>query len=564
MIYDCFTFFNELDLLEIRLNILDDVVDKFVLVEGNKTHTGADKEFVFEENKQRFEKFLEKIIYIKVDDFPNLDESESDQFGNKWLFENFQRNAIMRGLTDCKDDDVIIIADLDEIPKPEKVIEYSKIDGIKYFDMTLFCYYLNCLSLNERNNTLRMLSYKELLNGLDNAPLDEKFYWRVLERYRNTTNPNTVRCFEKGIFVKNGGWHFSYCGGIDAIIKKRQSIVEQQFNTEKNMKAEHILNAIQKGEDIYGRKELRYEMVMLDSSFPRYILENKEKYSNLIAPLRKYKNFVDITIENNPYTKALRQIKEKSYVLDVGCASGYIGEYLFNEKDCEIVGFDIGQEYIDYCNSLGCYKNLHLLNLDKLSDETDVYNGKFDYILMLDVIEHTRNPVEVVFKLKKLLKPSGKIIFSIPNISHGSIVISLLQNQFKYQDQGLLDYTHISFFTLENIINLFNETHMQITNLEYVYQPFHCGICPQTYKKAGRKLLKKLLKDPQHQAYQYVVTVENNPDPKNGPFIELNKLSKKELGEIAKTDFSLKQLAIKFLCCFAPSKKLRQKIRSWA
>lgn len=141
MIYDCFTFFNELDLLEIRLNILNDFVDKFVLVEGNKTHTGNKKRFVFEENKQRFESFLDKIIYIKVDDFPQLDISAKDEFGNRWILENFQRDAIIRGLTNCKPNDIILISDVDEIPNPNAIKKYK--NGICVLEQKMMHYFLN-------------------------------------------------------------------------------------------------------------------------------------------------------------------------------------------------------------------------------------------------------------------------------------------------------------------------------------------------------------------------------------------------------------------------------------
>lgn len=101
MIYDCFPFFNELDILEIRLNTLYDTVDYFVITEANKTHTGKEKEYIFEKNRERFAKFLDKVIYIKVEDFPDLESSKKSSDGNKWLYENYQRDAIMRGLKDC-------------------------------------------------------------------------------------------------------------------------------------------------------------------------------------------------------------------------------------------------------------------------------------------------------------------------------------------------------------------------------------------------------------------------------------------------------------------------------
>ena len=89
MIIDCFPFFNELDLLEIRLNVLNDVVDKFVLVEASKTQSLIDKPFYFEENKDRYSKFLDKIIHVKITDYPKKDG---------WAMENYQRNCIVKGL----------------------------------------------------------------------------------------------------------------------------------------------------------------------------------------------------------------------------------------------------------------------------------------------------------------------------------------------------------------------------------------------------------------------------------------------------------------------------------
>ena len=111
MIIDCFPFFNELDILEIRLNILNDFVDKFILVEASNTQSKLDKPFYFEENKKRFDKFLDKIIHIKVTDYP-------DQ--NGWEMENYQRNCILKGLNNIElsTDDIIGISDVDEIWSP--------------------------------------------------------------------------------------------------------------------------------------------------------------------------------------------------------------------------------------------------------------------------------------------------------------------------------------------------------------------------------------------------------------------------------------------------------------
>ena len=109
-IYDCFSYWDEDLLLDIRLNILNDYVDYFVIIEGNKTWQNNDKKLRFDLTK--YQKFKDKIIYIPVKDMPDGD--------NPYLRENFQRNCISRGILRAQDEDLIIISDLDEIPNPKK------------------------------------------------------------------------------------------------------------------------------------------------------------------------------------------------------------------------------------------------------------------------------------------------------------------------------------------------------------------------------------------------------------------------------------------------------------
>src|SRR5579859_7699219 len=140
MVYDCFTFFNELDLLEIRLNVLNSVVDKFVLVEATLTHQGKPKPLYYNENKARYSGFHDKIIHVIVDKYPDYEGKSS------WVLEHHQRNMIMQGLKECQPDDTILISDLDEIPRPEliKVYEHSK--GIKIFRLSVYYYFINCVN----------------------------------------------------------------------------------------------------------------------------------------------------------------------------------------------------------------------------------------------------------------------------------------------------------------------------------------------------------------------------------------------------------------------------------
>jgi hypothetical protein len=108
MIYDCFPFFNELELLEVRLHELDGLVDKFVLVEATKTFPGHPKPLHFADNRERFSAFADKIIHVVVEDMPGGDGPR-----DHWVRDRFQRNAIGRGLLNCQPDDVIMVSDMD-------------------------------------------------------------------------------------------------------------------------------------------------------------------------------------------------------------------------------------------------------------------------------------------------------------------------------------------------------------------------------------------------------------------------------------------------------------------
>ena len=137
MVYDCFQFFNELDILKIRLNVLAPVVDRFVISEATETFSGIKKPLYYEENKELFAAFQDRIIHVVVDDTPQGDTHYRD---------TFQKNAVTRGLKDCTDDDIVIFSDLDEIPNPDKIREILQdfqADRIYHFAQRLFYCYLN-------------------------------------------------------------------------------------------------------------------------------------------------------------------------------------------------------------------------------------------------------------------------------------------------------------------------------------------------------------------------------------------------------------------------------------
>jgi len=246
-VYDCFTFYNELELLEIRLNELKDVVDKFILVESTATFTGKPKPLYFQENKERFKEFLPKIINVAID----------GAGGDPWSREKNTRNKMLDYLRDCVDNDVIIISDIDEIPSASAVAFYTPDMGLRCFKQRLYYYYFNCY-------------------------LFKWFLAKILPYgFLKMTTPSKVRNTAVD-FIANGGWHFSFQGGVDSIIEKIQAWSHQEFNIPEIKNREHIEKAMNEPSDLFGRPKIKLKFVPLDVTFPKYVIENKEKFKTWI------------------------------------------------------------------------------------------------------------------------------------------------------------------------------------------------------------------------------------------------------------------------------------------
>lgn len=275
MIYDCFTFFNELDLLELRLNILNDSVDKFVIVEASKTFTGVEKPLHFEGNKERFKKFEDKIIHIIVNDFP---ETKTD-----WTFENIQRNAISQGLQSCQDEDVILISDVDEIIAPDAIIRAVSQIGtgtpIKTFVQYNMCYYMNVLKLDAPLwYHPQACSYKNFKECLDN--IDYNYTQYVPESLNHGTTANKVRMHSDTDLIPFGGWHFSFLGGEEKVRLKIESFSHQECRPHLN----GILHDTARRLKIVNNSnaDTHYRAIN-DNILPQYLIENKETYSSYIS-----------------------------------------------------------------------------------------------------------------------------------------------------------------------------------------------------------------------------------------------------------------------------------------
>ncbi len=134
-IFDCFTFFNELEMLELRFQETYDTVDYFVIAESELTFTGMQKPLHFKEHQDRFRPYLDKVIHLVINDLPQ----SNDPFDR----EHFQRNALVRGLEMARDDDLIMISDVDELIRPQAMKQASRLEGYVVFDMAMYQFYMN-------------------------------------------------------------------------------------------------------------------------------------------------------------------------------------------------------------------------------------------------------------------------------------------------------------------------------------------------------------------------------------------------------------------------------------
>lgn len=286
MVYDCFIFFNELDLLEIRLNELNDVVDKFVLVEADRTFQNSPKPFIFEENKQRFSKFLDKIIHIKLTRYP-LFIPVINPF-SAWKLEYFQRNSVVKGLKNCKPDDIIMISDVDEIPNTDvlkKQLEKG-IDKVYGLKMDMYMYFLNNKLVFDGGSNM---TKEESKTGIWHctALLPYKLLDKKPQRFRRIIM-RTKRRGEVYKIIPNAGWHFTYLGGVKKIIEKLEAFSHTEFNLKQYKDEAAILENIKSGKDLFGRN-MEFEVQKNNLDFPKYLQTNegKEKFKEYFVDINE-------------------------------------------------------------------------------------------------------------------------------------------------------------------------------------------------------------------------------------------------------------------------------------
>lgn len=255
-----------MDLLELRLNVVNPVVEKFVIVESTRTHSGKPKELIFQQNKDRFKKFLPKIYYILYNGVPE------GPTVNRWFNENQQRDAILEVLWHIRPSDGLLhISDIDEIARPEKLLEAAEI--FKQTQRPVALQLTNCLYfMNLQTESMAWGSYLYDPTKFNEVPT--MLRWHACDNIHKHDFPT----------VTDAGWHFSTLGGIEKIREKLAAYAHKEFDVPEVTDEEHLLDCIKNGVPYYERRfkfiedALRFKKKDL-SNLPKYVIENQDKFS---------------------------------------------------------------------------------------------------------------------------------------------------------------------------------------------------------------------------------------------------------------------------------------------
>ncbi|WP_346290830.1 class I SAM-dependent methyltransferase [Sphaerothrix gracilis] len=228
--------------------------------------------------------------------------------------------------------------------------------------------------------------------------------------------------------------------------------------------------------------------------------------------MEKYKKYPDnadiskeILGENNSLFKMLTFVGKNKQVVDFGCASGYFAN-LLQKEDCEVVGVEINPEAAEiakqYC------KRVIVADLDYENIENILGNERFDVATFGDVLEHLKDPWSLLSTVRNILKPDGFVVASIPNVAHGAVRLALLEGKFDYEKFGLLDNTHLRFFTRKSIHHLFEATGYCIDSEDFTHlSVFNSSSLTPILdpRKFSAELLEYVTNDKNSEVLQFII-----------------------------------------------------------
>lgn len=232
---------------------------------------------------------------------------------------------------------------------------------------------------------------------------------------------------------------------------------------------------------------------------------------------------------NTSLFKITNNISEKAKtVLDVGCSSGYLGQYLKINKNILVDGIEVNES--DRKTAKKYLDNVYDINISNVKELNKFYK-KYDAIIFADVLEHIINPEIALKNFTKNLNENGQILISVPNITHQSVVLELLAFQWNYEESGILDKTHLHFFDYNGIIKLVENSGLYIEKIDFSIvdipdQKILDDLSKMNFQASEKKLLLKILNRPQHKIFQYIILATNKKPQRYQSFLKKQTIFK--------------------------------------
>ncbi|HWD96155.1 MAG TPA: class I SAM-dependent methyltransferase [Acidimicrobiales bacterium] len=220
--------------------------------------------------------------------------------------------------------------------------------------------------------------------------------------------------------------------------------------------------------------------------------------------LSRYHASINPEEENNSHVAMLRMVGFNKRVLEAGCASGHVSERL-SAQGCSVVGIEIESGIVE--PAMQWLERVVIGNIEEDSLWEELEGETFDAILFGDVLEHLKDPLKTLRESAKHLAPSGTVVISAPNIAHADVKISLINGDFAYREDGLLDRTHIHFFTKESLLELVRDAGMAVVEISRVTVPVFETELGVSRGDVDAATLESILRDRESETYQFVVKV---------------------------------------------------------
>ena len=214
-----------------------------------------------------------------------------------------------------------------------------------------------------------------------------------------------------------------------------------------------------------------------------------------------YRTVVDPTAVNNPHSYAIQLVGTGHRVLEVGCSVGHVTRHLVAAGNT-VVGVEIDADAAEEARTWAA--QVHVVDLD-LTRLTTIESGPFDVIVLGDVLEHLRDPASTLRDLLSLLEPDGRVIISVPHVGFIDVRLMLLEGTWAYQRDGLLDRTHLRWFTKSSLRDLLTEVGLVATRVERVTHSTGASLLPVNTGVHSPEVIRFIEADPEAHTYQFVV-----------------------------------------------------------